>query len=1253
MKGIRAGLALGLAFVGSTAAAGDAARRAETIEARGPSGAPRAETTVYDDNPYVAIGAVRFDVRRTVESQIPEGWRQAAVAPSAAAPYRLVKFSGPVGSRERQSLAAAGYVVIASHPYGAFVVRSEPGRPARDLEALDGVTWVGPFHPYFKLDDRLAAAWSDGDPEPWIPQDDAAWGLRFSIGLHETDGRERAEAAIAAAPGVVAPLATRELPLRVQVDPAAFRQFLTAVAALPDVAFIEPWLPARVFNDENVQAGQRGACNNNGAEAPNTTIFNRGITGWGARLVVADVCTDNNEGWFYDDALGRLPAHEPTFPWTSTPADWQQRKIIEYYDMAGNDTTIGCAGSVGCPSSSFCPDHGTHVGGTMAGNCSLDAEGIATATTAANSDGDNDGMAPGAQLVVQDLGNGSLTFVNGGGTLGLLFSVAYDNTCLGPDCGVDAHNNSWGAPGNGYDTNSRTADEALWDRRNGMIFTSAGNSGSSYNTVGAPAVGKNVVAVGAATNCSVNDVWVSSSRGESSDGRLKPDVVAGGAGVTSGRNDGNGTTVANGGCTTLEFSGTSMASPTAAGLSALVLQYFTDGYYPSGAPVAGDMVDPSGPLRKALLINTAQRMTSAASAERNGVTWPNMDQGWGYVVLENSLYFSGDSRKLWVHDEAVGVDVSGTATMTFRRKVTSSAEPLKVTLAWYDVDHAGSCSSTVPCLDNDLDLTVTDESSATTYRVTLVAGTTGTVVPRTVVPSAAGVGQTTTDNGPDDLNPVEQIVIYGPTAGATYSFTVTAANTPDGPIPFALVATGALDPPCTEPAGAAAIGAADLDSCADGGIELSWNQDVSSWNDGGSGTRSYRVLRDGAPIAGGGCAGSLPYGTTGCIDDTGPDNFAASYRVEYTSGCGATTHTATASATDGVAHAVDVTPNGASIACVGQPLDFVVAADPPGPGYLYQWTEDGGDIPSETSDTLALVKSVATSHSYNCRVDNPSISCAIEDPLSVTGTWITDSPSVAYDGTFSPPGSLVKLCGDGDAVVEPGEVWRISLRLKNTAMCSAADDVTAELASGPLSPVAAVTCDNPGDFGDLGPGAAAVESFAFDVDQAAACPSSISFDVDDILWSGGGGGSAAGAFSVAVGAAGNCNVSTTCSCSSIVLGEVSDDPARLLQVAPAGALVNLTFENIGAPNYNVYVSTAPATQPFQVDSGIGKRDCDVPWTPVLGGKATVQNYDLEAGLVSADLYLILVTGDNGPPTEGTLGFTSSSGERSATSRCAK
>ncbi len=1079
------------------------------------TGARPKRPTVYTDNPYVAVGATRIDLREPVDRQIPAGWRHEDLdaARRAADPYRLVKFSGPVGGRQRTLLAAAGYAVVADYPYGTFLVRALPERNAADLASLDRVIWVGPFHPHFKLDPLLAGALAAGDAAALVGQQ-PGWGLRLVVLLHEPSGRAPAETALAAAPGFVRLLPTRG-PIRLEVDPARFAAFLRAAAGLVEVSLLEPWLPDELHNDENVQDGQSGSCSDNGAEAPNTTIFNRGLTGWGARLAVADTCFDANEGWFWDEALDRLPAHETTEPWNSQAPDWAQRKFVEYYDMSASDSTIGCAGGTGCPSGSFCPDHGSHVAGTMLANCNLDAEGLATPTDPANSDGDNDGMAPGAKLIAQDLGNGGLGYLNEGGDLGELVIVAFQNTCNGSDCGIDAHNNSWGSATNTYASNSRLADAALWDLKDVVVVASAGNSGSGYNTVGSPASGKNVIAVGNAANCSVDNISSTSSRGMTSDGRLKPDVVATGTSVTSVQNDGNGTTLANGGCQELTFSGTSMASPTVVGLTGLVVQYFEDGFYPGGAANAADVLDPSGPLLKATLINAAQRMTGSG-AERNNVTWPNMDQGFGYVVLDNALHFNGETRKLWVHDEPVGVDVDGVASMSFQRKVTSAAEPLKVTLSWYDVEHPGGCGSTVPCLLNDLDLTVTDASSGTTYSVTLITGTSGHVVPRTVVPAAPGVGQTTTDNGPDDLNSSEQIFLYNPTPDAVYTFTVTAANTPGGPIPFALVATGALADPCTAPTGAGSVMVTDPDACADGGVTVSWQQDVAQWNDEGIGSRSYRVHRNGTPISSGGCAGVFPYGTTSCVDDTGPNNFSVIYRVEYSSGCGSSVQTAGTPGADGIAHTVNATAS-AAVTCVGQSLTFTATAAPTQLGYTYQWTEDGLDILGATSKNLSVTKTAAESHVYNCRVSHPATTCVVEDPTPPSGAWTTDAPS---------------------------------------------------------------------------------------------CPQAVE--------------------------------------------EVSGLGSIPLRLQRAGALVHLTFEHIGATNYNVYVSTLPATAPFAVDPPAGKKDCDVAWTPMIGGRARVANYDVEAGIAAASpVHYILVTGDNGTPSEGTLGFTSAGAERSADSRCAR
>lgn len=96
-----------------------------------------------------------------------------------------------------------------------------------------------------------------------------------------------------------------------------------------------------------------------------------------------------------------------------------------------------------------------------------------------------------------------------------------------------------------------------------VVVNSAGNEGfnSTHNTLGAPADGDSVIAVGA-VNSSGQRVSFSSV-GPTVDGRIKPDIMAMGSGVVVAR-PGSGT-----GYTTA--SGTSFSCPLSAGVAALVL----------------------------------------------------------------------------------------------------------------------------------------------------------------------------------------------------------------------------------------------------------------------------------------------------------------------------------------------------------------------------------------------------------------------------------------------------------------------------------------------------------------------------------------------------------------------------------------------------------------------------------------------------------------------------------------------------------
>lgn len=98
-----------------------------------------------------------------------------------------------------------------------------------------------------------------------------------------------------------------------------------------------------------------------------------------------------------------------------------------------------------------------------------------------------------------------------------------------------------------------------------VLVESAGNYGNKvWKYIAAPADAFNVLSVGAVSTDST--ITAFSSRGNSADGRIKPDIVAKGMGVS----------VVNGKGLVVDGTGTSFAAPVIAGFAACLLQAFPD-----------------------------------------------------------------------------------------------------------------------------------------------------------------------------------------------------------------------------------------------------------------------------------------------------------------------------------------------------------------------------------------------------------------------------------------------------------------------------------------------------------------------------------------------------------------------------------------------------------------------------------------------------------------------------------------------------
>lgn len=656
----------------------------------------------------------------------------------APAPF-LVKFAAPVTAAQARALRERSARVVTSLPRFAFLVTMRPSRATEETRRELGASWIGPWRPAHKVSPEAAAARRDeAGPAAGV----LVWLLPGADADAFAASRRREGARVA---GLSRDAAFPRV--RLLLSPSELAARREALARSPEVFWIEREARRVLLNDTTIWVGQSGL-----AGGGATPLFTRGLFGEGEVIAVLDTGIDADMCHFRDAARG-LPPVNPCDG--GTTVDSLQRKVLAVDFLASGD----CAGGIG-PWDWDDHDHGTHVAGTAAGD---DA-----AQPLAHDAGD--GMAPGAKLVIQDGGAAvdDCADLPGIGCpvvdLKPIFQQAYDQ-------GARLHTNSWGDqenawPQNDYTAACRDADEFLFTHPDFLLFFAAGNSGPGAGSVSSPSTAKSVVSVGATDRgASAGTVASFSSCGLTADGRRKPEVTIPGSSILSADADGN---VGTANCSLRSMSGTSMASPAAAGLAALVRQYFVEGWYPSGAANAADAFGPSGALVRAALVNAAQPMEGETA-------FPSSCQGWGRLQLDRTLAFPGGARRLWVRDERAGFATGAAGEeRTFALTVNGSAEPLKVTLAWTDYP---STPAAAVNLNNDLDLFVAGPGGS--WRGNVFSGGL----------SAAG-------GAADRRNTLEQVLLASPAPGV-YTVTVRAFDVPDGPQPFALVVTGDVSEPAS------------------------------------------------------------------------------------------------------------------------------------------------------------------------------------------------------------------------------------------------------------------------------------------------------------------------------------------------------------------------------------------------------------------------------------------------------------------------
>ena len=393
--------------------------------------------------------------------------------------------------------------------------------------------------------------------------------------------------------------------------------------------------------------------------------------------------------------------------------------------------------------------HGTHVALTIAG----DGSGDSSAT----------GIAPESYIVAYALEHDPT------GIFGRIGSI-YDMLNHAEQEGSRVAVNAWGLNGNygAYTADSRSVDIFVHDNPEFLpIFSAGDDPGQNASKVMAPSTGKNVLSIGASTTNPSGSVANFSSLGPSLDSRVKPDLVAPGVSICSGRAQEAAIPVgwtcatgthANGNNMYMSLSGSSQATAVAGGSVSLIREFIREDV---------GISSPSSALLKAAAINGAVDLGTPDI--------PNAQEGWGQISVSNSVMpqFNGGDLSTF-HENSRTLSAGFSTLYQFDLDPSSGID---ITLAWTDVAGSANAQQNESRLVNDLDLKLT-APDGTIYKGNVIVN--GVSVPNGVH---------------DSVNNVERIKI-APSAvlpSGKWQLTVSHAGGLDQAYALILTADATLD----------------------------------------------------------------------------------------------------------------------------------------------------------------------------------------------------------------------------------------------------------------------------------------------------------------------------------------------------------------------------------------------------------------------------------------------------------------------------